>query len=247
MRPAPRRTWDSGDLFPITSCRVLNQLWWHLRGGPVVGAQASGHVAAALGARHDIPHRAHHQRACPGVSGCRAEWPRMPGAVRAVSRSRTWRGASASFLRPGPGLGSTSPHVVSDTRPVLGEGPTGVTLGRAGRCGMGGRASGQRATRLRRTSPSSARTGRSRGWTRPSRRRPLWAGSARTACIVARATRCHIPTTPGRGRPAPCVAGSSWSRRPVASSWMNWRWGATRRAHGSDPGGGRGGPGLVST
>jgi len=100
----------SGDLLPITSCLCLSKRWWPLRGGPAVGAQLSGHVAAASRARHNIPHRTHHQRACPGASGCRAKWPRMPGVVRAMSSGRTYRGTPYSSLWPGPGLGSTSPQ-----------------------------------------------------------------------------------------------------------------------------------------
>jgi len=139
IRPALRRCWYSGDLLLIPSCRCLIQLWWPLRGDPAVGAQQSEHVAAACGARDDIPHRTHHQRACPGASGCKAKWPRMPGAVRAMSRGRTCRVIPDSSVWPGPGLGSTSPQVASDPRPEVGEGPADVVVGSVGRGGMGGR------------------------------------------------------------------------------------------------------------
>jgi len=183
----------------------------------------------------------------PGGVGPQGEVGRMPGAVRAVVRSRTWHGAPASSVRPVPGLGSTSPHVVSDPRPEWGEGRAGVTVGRAGRCGMGGRASGPRVTRVRRT---SSVVGQNRQVSR-------WDSTVAPPSAVGRERRHRVHCSTGQPLShsyhswsrlsGPRVAGSIRSRRPVASSWMNWRWGAPRRAHGPEHGGGRGGPGLGST
>jgi len=51
----------SGDRFPITSCLCRSQLWCPLRDAQAVGAHPSGQVGAAHAARHDMPHREHHQ------------------------------------------------------------------------------------------------------------------------------------------------------------------------------------------
>jgi len=89
-------------------------------------------VGVACATRHDIPHRTHHQRVWPGGSGRRVRCPRMSGANSAVSNGRTIRaGIPASG---GPGLGSTSPHVSREPRPVGtglfgGGGPCAVVVG----------------------------------------------------------------------------------------------------------------------
>jgi len=90
-RPAHLRAWYSGDRFPIISCLCRSQLWCPRRGVPAQGAHISGQVGAACAARHDIPHRTHHQRVWPGGSGRRVKCSRMPGTDSAVSSGKTIR------------------------------------------------------------------------------------------------------------------------------------------------------------
>jgi len=120
-------------------------------------------------------------------------------------------------------------------------------VGPAGRGGIGGWASGSRATRVRFTSSVVGQY----------RHVPRWDFTVAPPSAVGRARRHRVHCSTGHplslshhsvARPSGARnAGSNRSRRPVTSSWVNWGWGAPRRAHGSEPGGGRGGPGLGST
>jgi len=122
-RPADLRAWYSGDRFPIISCLCRSQLWCPRRGVPAQGEHPSGQVGAACAARHDIPHRAHHQRVWPGGSGRRLKCPRMPGANSAVSSGKTIRPGTPASGGPTQGCvrcprmwrGSPAPWVMGGT------------------------------------------------------------------------------------------------------------------------------------
>jgi len=144
-RPTDLRAWYSSDRFPITSCLCLSQLWCPRRGLPVQGEHPSGQVGVACTASHDIPHRVHHQRAWPGGSGRRVKCQRMPEAKSTVSKGKINRPGWDAVV--GPWLGSTSPHVAREPRPV----GNGGSRGGFG-CGSGGRASGPRTERVMRIS-----------------------------------------------------------------------------------------------
>jgi len=115
-RPADLRAWYSGDRFPNINFLCRSQLWCPRRGVPALGAHPSGQVGAACSARHDIPHRTHHQRVWPGWSGRRVKCPRLPGANSAASGGKTIRRGTPAAC--GPGLGSMSPHVAREPGPV---------------------------------------------------------------------------------------------------------------------------------
>jgi len=190
------------------------------------GSVVCNHAASDVGVptmasqvvRHDMPHRAPPQRACPGALSSGAKYPLIPGAVRATSRGRTSRGVPPTSVWAEPGLVSTSVHVASDPRPAKSGGLVGTVSGATGRGGKGGRASGPRATRVRRTSSDV-------GQNRHMRR---WDQTASSPSDEGRGRRHHVHCNTGHPLShcqhskvwpsGPWVAGSSRCRRPVASS-----------------------------
>jgi len=197
--PAPARHADLracyfGDRFPITGCLCRSQLWCPLRGVTAKGAHPFGQVGAACAARHDVPHRTHHQRAWPDGSGRRVKCPRMPGDRSTVSRGNTIRpgwGAAA-----GPGLGSTFPHVARDPHPVDNRGIRGGSVVVV----VGGRQA--RAPSVSCESPPGFANGdRSAGGPPPPVPRRPRTGCGGTACSATRATRSPFPTTSVASRP----------------------------------------------
>jgi len=183
----------------------------------------------------------------------------MPGGVglQDEKASDAWGrqgGVQGQDLMWDPGLlrmawarvGLHVPQVASDPLPELGEGPVDVQVGCPGRGGIGGRASGPKATRIRRT---SSVVGQKRHVSR-------WNSTVAPPSASGRERRHRVHCSTGHPLSqshhswawpsGPHVAGSSRSRRLLASSWMNRRWGAPRRAHGPELVEGRGGPGLGS-
>jgi len=187
-------------------------------------------VGVACATRHDIPHRTHHQRVCPGGSGRRVRCPRMSGANSAVSNGRTIRaGIPASG---GPGLGSTSPHVSREPRPV----GTGL-FGGGAVCSCGGSASGPSTEYVMRISFWVGGRWHDSKWASTIRPRRPRTGCGDIARSATRASRCLLPTTslvfrpglqlPGRGTPT-CP---SPSPRETRGGGVIGAWGVT----GGDP------------
>jgi len=243
-----RASW-SGQLFvgpgtPGTSCRFPAAGVSASSGGPSAGAPLWGRSRSGTFQPPVEPARTFHTEHTTrgAVQGRQAVGGSGPGAVRARSRSRTGRRPPPASVWSGPGWGSTSPHVASDPRPDLGEGLADILSGVVWRGGMGGRASGPRAARVRRTSSVVAQ----------NRHVPRWLSTPAPPSAVGRECRHRVHCSTGhplclshhsKAWPSgPRVAESSRSRRPVTSSWMNWGWGPYVANMGPSPAGAEAGP-----
>jgi len=227
-RSADLRAWYSGDRFPIISCLCRSQLCCPRWGVSTHGAHPSGQVGVACAARHDIPHRLHHQRVWPGVSGRRVKCPRISEASSAASNGRTIRAGIPAT--GGPGLGSTSPHVAREPRPV----GTGWIGGGAVH-GCSGSASDAITEWVMRIS----------SWVGGRWQDSKWASNARPPSAAGRVWRHRVQRHTGHPFPTshhllglpsgPSTAGSRGSNLPVAISkrisgggGVAGAWGGTR-------------------